>query len=909
MSAAWSIRINPLRELAIAALTLALLASLIPFAPVVQAAASITVTSTVPGVNDDADCSIQEAIYAANLDASMAPDPAALGDLNAFITTGCAAGNGTDTIHLPAGAMFTMQGPAADVLNSVGPTATPMVTSPITIEGAGARIQHGGGPVPYRAFAVGAGGDLTLHEVTIKGFEVHGGDGTDGGGGGLGAGGAIYVQGGALAVGWSTFEQNGALGGDGSTGNFGGGGGGGGLGGDGGAGEGGGGGGGGSRGDGSAGQDGSCGIICPGGAIGGGGGGTYADGIGSGGGFRCGGAGSDTIVGIFVPFARDGDSGGCAGGGGGGGQEAATIGVVGGFYGGDGGSGNYGGGGGGGAYLLFSGDGGHGGFGGGGGGANTSGGNVTGLGPSGGDGGFAGGGGAGAGGLITGGPGAGGTFAGDGSEHAGGGGGALGGAIFGDQATITIRNSTFVNNYANRGRSGGTDANDGRGAGGAIFLVAGSLNVNNSTFSNNQTGEFTTGVGGLGGGAIVAYKPTSGEATSLTLRNSILAGNGPHACYLRNGAAASGLANLITDNSANSRGDAVCPGVVTSGDPQLAPLALNAPGRTPTMKLPLTSPAADAADAATSEPDDQRGVARPQGSGPDMGAYEAQDLPPTTTITLSPPAPDGTNGWYVSTVGVSISATDPDGNLAQTRCALDPVSAPATFADLPDAACALASVGTDGEHVIFAASIDANGNAESPVVSAGLKRDATAPTLAPTLSSTSVVVGQIGVTAAPNASDATSGVASASCGAVDATTPGAQSVTCTATDNAGNTASTSLAYVVEYGMLGFFSPAPQSRWKVGQTVPIKLALGNAAGVRITDAEGIALGRSCRLTFSASGAQSTGPTCLKYDAAKDQFIVNWRLAKTGTGPTTISVSVSYPGSTTLTTLVEQIVITQ
>ena len=368
-----------------------------------RAAATIAVTTTAPGVNDDGECSLQEAIYAANLDASQAPDPANLGDPDAFIATACAAGSGDDVIVLPSKGLFTMSGPVADVHNYVGATATPMVTSTITIEAVGSRIQHGGGAVPYRAFAVGKGGDLTIHEIHIKGFEVHGGNGADGGGGGMGAGGAIYVQEGSLAVGWSTFEQNGALGGDGSNGNInGGGGGGGGLGGNGGAGPGGGGGGGGSRGDGASGQEFGCGIICPGGAAGGGGGGTYADASGHSRGYDCGGNGSFYIFAAFIPGARDGDDAGCAGGGGGGGQEAFTVGVVGGFYGGDGGWGNYGGGGGGGAYLLLSGDGGSGGFGGGGGAATTAGSNFPPFtGPNGGDGGFGGGGGGGAGTYLS----------------------------------------------------------------------------------------------------------------------------------------------------------------------------------------------------------------------------------------------------------------------------------------------------------------------------------------------------------------------------------------------------------------------------------------------------------------------------------------------------------------------------
>ena len=164
------------------------------------------------------------------------------------------------------------------------------------------------------------------------------------------------------------------------------------------------------------------------------------------------------------------------------------------------------------------------------------------------------------------------------------------------------------------------------------------------------------------------------------------------------------------------------------------------------MKILITSPAADAADAATAEPDDQRGVARPQGTGDDIGAYEASDEAPTTTITLSPASPDGSNGWYKTAagVGVTIAATDPDGSVAQTRCVLDPATVPASFADLPDAACSLTNVSTGGTHTIYAASVDTNGNQESPPVSVSFKLDRTAPTLAPTTSSNPIVVGQIG---------------------------------------------------------------------------------------------------------------------------------------------------------------------
>ena len=53
------------------------------------------------------------------------------------------------------------------------------------------------------------------------------------------------------------------------------------------------------------------------------------------------------------------------------------------------------------------------------------------------------------------------------------------------------------------------------GARGAIFLVAGLLAVANSTLTGNQTGEFTSGVGGLGGGGIVVYEADDGRRDFL----------------------------------------------------------------------------------------------------------------------------------------------------------------------------------------------------------------------------------------------------------------------------------------------------------------------------------------------------------------------------------------------------------
>ena len=98
-----------------------------------------------------------------------------------------------------------------------------------------------------------------------------------------------------------------------------------------------------------------------------------------------------------------------------------------------------------------------------------------------------------------------------------------------------------------------------------------------------------------------------------------------------------------------------------------------------------------------------------------------------------------------------------------------------------------------------------------------------------------------------------------------------------------------------YAILGFFAPVPSSKWKAGQTVPIKIAV-TRSGVRISDAEATGLlSPTCFVKFSASGAQAVAPTCVKYDALNDQFVYNWKLGN-ATGQDTITVTVSSGGVT-------------
>jgi DNA-binding beta-propeller fold protein YncE len=97
---------------------------------------------------------------------------------------------------------------------------------------------------------------------------------------------------------------------------------------------------------------------------------------------------------------------------------------------------------------------------------------------------------------------------------------------------------------------------------------------------------------------------------------------------------------------------------------------------------------------------------------------ELDTIPPTTRIALTPSAPDGQNGFYLSAVHVIVSAMDNNGGsgVSQTRCVLDPASAPSSFDDLPSSCPYLgfgANVTTSGSHALYAASVDKAGNKEA----------------------------------------------------------------------------------------------------------------------------------------------------------------------------------------------------
>jgi len=508
-----------------------------------------------------------------------------------------------------------------------GPNGLPPIyNNNLTIHGNGAIIARdttNSATPDFRLFYISGGmelpaGSLTMDNVTLMGGVAKGGD-SNGGGGGLGAGGAIFNQG-TLNLTDVTLEGNVALGGSNGVAGLGNGGGGmgqdattfdgGGFG-------------------GSSGFNGYGGLGGVGGTGGGGGGGGFVKGAdgksGSGGNGFGGGLGAFTWSGY-----GDGGPGGAnihdTQGSGGNGGAFGSGGSSGNAFGGGGGIG-----GGGGAGLDTGGDGG---FGGGGGFGNNGGNGGFGGGSSSrGTNGYVGGGGFGGGD---------GTYA-QGSTGGGGGAG-LGGAIFNmgaDSADagsglVALVNCTLTNNTA---QGGNGQAGGGSGFGGAIFNVAGNVILTNDTLASNAVIAGTGGImnGTSDGGAVynLAYghdidtgKP---DTTTLVLNNSILATSTGgsdlvSAVYYpstskSDTATVTGSHNLVmTSNTSN--GGTIAPGVITlTADPKLSPLEHNG-GLTPTMLPQSGSPVLGAGNPSLAPSTDQRGDPRPSGGPTDLGSVQ-----------------------------------------------------------------------------------------------------------------------------------------------------------------------------------------------------------------------------------------------------------------------------------------------
>jgi hypothetical protein len=247
--------------------------------------------------------------------------------------------------------------------------------------------------------------------------------------------------------------------------------------------------------------------------------------------------------------------------------------------------------------------------------------------------------------------------------------------------------------------------------------------------------------------------------------------------------------------------------------------------------------------------------------------------PPADTtapvITPNVVGAQGLDGWYIGDVDVSWTVIDGESTITSKSAACDLT----TTIDFD-------TVGTS----VTCEATSAGGTASRTVT---IKRDATPPTVNASVSPATVVQGGT-ATATATATDGTSGVlaGSISCDTPDTGSIGAHTVTCTATDNAGNVGTGTADYSVIYDFDGFFQPIDNlptvNTVKAGSSVPVKFSLNGDQGLSIF-AAGSPSSKvmSCSTTATNDPVEETstaGNSSLQYDALADQYVYVWKTDK-------------------------------
>jgi hypothetical protein len=273
----------------------------------------------------------------------------------------------------------------------------------------------------------------------------------------------------------------------------------------------------------------------------------------------------------------------------------------------------------------------------------------------------------------------------------GGGGGAISTA-----GPLTVTASSVSSNAAGAGGSGVSGGSGG--SGGAIDAFA-SATLTGSTFSSNKAGVGGQGqqlTGSSGSGGAVAL----GSAGQAALINDTVVGNSGSASIVGRGATvsllnltvasndapgiarASGTVTLTNSLLASNEGgncigtiadgghdlsfpatDGSCPSTFSNGDPRLAPFPMSSGGLTKTLAIDAWSAAIDQVPLASCPPTDQQSVPRPQGIACDIGAFELE----VPSVTFNSPL-DGAHYDKGAIVKASFACADTSGIAPIAAC-------------------------------------------------------------------------------------------------------------------------------------------------------------------------------------------------------------------------------------------------
>jgi cysteine-rich repeat protein len=276
---------------------------------------------------------------------------------------------------------------------------------------------------------------------------------------------------------------------------------------------------------------------------------------------------------------------------------------------------------------------------------------------------------------------------------------------------------------------------------------------------------------------------------------------------------------------------------------------------------------------------------------------------PNVTIGFTSPgaSPNGNHGWYnTSPVKGTVSADDAttgNSNITSIDCTGVTLSNPQGIGTSPTASKDF-SISTDGTTNISCTATDAANNTSSSATTATVKLDATKPSLSLSVTPNSVLLGGTAPIASAGATDATSGVASSSCNngqPLDTSTVGSHTVTCTATDNAGNTNTGTATYVVGVAV-SKLSPPTKSQFKAGSTIPVKFQLTGANGQPISATLAAQLSSACAAKVAFDGQPAV---CAVYDPTQNFFQANLNTPKNLTVGNSIQITITVKsGGTTI-----------
>jgi hypothetical protein len=237
--------------------------------------------------------------------------------------------------------------------------------------------------------------------------------------------------------------------------------------------------------------------------------------------------------------------------------------------------------------------------------------------------------------------------------------------------------------------------------------------------------------------------------------------------------------------------------------------------------------------------------------------------PPVIVPTVT--GPTGNNGWYTGDVSIGWAVSDDESAI------------------ISQSGCNTVSLTSDSGGAGFTCTAVSAGGTNS--VTATVKRDASAPELAPTISPIMIVLNGSG-TAAANASDALSGVAAQDCIALQTSVVGSHVSSCNASDNAGNTANAGAPYTVIYGFIGFTSPVDGTPVvnvaTAGQAIPFKWKLVNASGTPVTNLASAsvgAVGMSCASGVVSDAVEEYAPAAMALqNLGAGYYQYNWKSPK-------------------------------